>query len=88
MTADVFQARHPGLVWSVSRPDAGELIRAALVCPRFHTLLDACLEFGLPRVRAEWARLQEDGLPEVGRAAIEVERILRHIEEGFADAEA
>lgn len=88
MSVITFQARHPGLVWSVSHPEAEDLIRAALVSPRFHTLLDACLEFGLSRVRTEWARLKEEGQPEVRRASSEVERILRHIEEGAADAQA
>jgi hypothetical protein len=61
MSATAFQARNPGLVWSVSHPDEAALIRAALVAPRFRTLLDACLEFGLPRVKSEWALLVEEG---------------------------
>jgi hypothetical protein len=87
MSSTSFHARHPGLVWSVSRPDAKTLIRAALLAPRFHTILDACLEFGLAQVKTEWRILNDDGGPEVRRPAPEVDRILRHIEEGYADAQ-
>ena len=75
-----FQDRHPGLVWSNSQAGESVLIRAALLRPRFRTLLDACVEFGLDRVRGEWAVLSREAAPEVTR-------ILRHIAEGFADAE-
>ena len=54
MSRDSFHARHPGLIWSVDRPSDVVLMRAALLAPRFHTLLDACLEFGAARLRAEW----------------------------------
>jgi hypothetical protein len=89
MSLAAFQQRHPGLVWS--NPRAGEVawIRAALMQPRFPTLLDACLEFGLERVREEWAVLKrdpDDG--EVAAIAPEVDRMLKHITEGFADAQA
>jgi hypothetical protein len=88
MSSDTFHARHPGLVWSVDRPSEALLMRAALLAPRFHTLLDACLEFGAARVRAEWQILKDEGTPEARRAAPDVHRILCHIEEGFADAQA
>jgi hypothetical protein len=76
--------KHRGLIWS--NPDAGDSahIRAALVRPRFSQLLDIAVEFGAGRVRREWEILQTDPTPEVARARPAVERILRHIEEGFA----
>ncbi len=87
MNSASFQARNPGLVWSVSRPDAGVLIRAALLAPRFRTLLDACVEFGVARVRSEWQTLSREESVEVRRSAEDVERMMRHIEEGWADAQ-
>ena len=88
MNAAAFQARHPGLVWSNSQANDGVLIRAALLRPRFHTLLDACLEFGRERVRGEWEILAREASPEAQRVQAEVPRMLRHIEEGYADAQA
>jgi hypothetical protein len=80
-----FWEKHCGLVWS--NPDAGDSvqIRAALVRPRFSQLLEIAVEFGLERVRHEWGILQVDPTPEVARAEPIVERILLHIEEGFAN---
>ena len=88
MSATAFQARHPGLVWSNSQASGSVCIRAALLRPRFHTILDACLEFGLERVRYEWEVLTSAAAPEAQRVAPEVIRMLRHIAEGFADAQA
>jgi hypothetical protein len=81
-----FWHTHRGLVWS--NPNAGDSahIRAALLRPRFAQLLDVAAEFGLERVRREWAALQTERTREVERAHPSVERILRHIEEGFARA--
>jgi hypothetical protein len=76
------------LVWSNSQASDAVWIRAALLRPRFHTILDACLEFGLDRVRDEWEALLSDAAPEAQHAASEVNRMLRHIAEGFADAQA
>jgi hypothetical protein len=50
--------------------------------------MDRMLEFGLERVRQEWAVLRVDGTREVERARPPAERILRHVEEGFARAAA
>lgn len=71
-----------------SNPSASDAvhIRAALLRPRFGQLLDIAVEFGIERVREEWALLQTDQTKEVARARSTVERILRHIEEGFASA--
>jgi len=76
------------MLWS--NPNAGDSarIRAALLRPRFAQLLDIALEFGVERVRQEWAVLGADGTREFERARLPVERILRHIEEGFARAAA
>jgi hypothetical protein len=87
MSAATFQARHPGLVWSNSQAGETVLIRAALMHPRFHTILDACMEFGLERVRAEWEVLTREAATETRAIAGDVTRILKHIEEGFADAQ-
>ncbi len=87
MSATEFKARHPGLVWSNSQASDEVWIRAALLHPRFHTILDACIEFGLERVRHEWQVLTQEAAPEVSRVASEVNRILQHIAEGFADAQ-
>jgi hypothetical protein len=75
-----------GLIWS--NPKAGDSahIRAALLRPRFGQLLDIALEFGLERLRAEWVVLEREGTPAAERARRPVERILHHIEEGFARA--
>ena len=87
-TASPFWQGHPGLLWS--NPNAGDSarIRAALLRPRFAQLLDITLEFGVKRVRQEWAVLRADGTREVERAKPPVERALRHIEEGVARAAA
>ena len=70
-------------MWSNPAADNAVHIRAALLRPRFSRLLDIALEFGLERVCAEWAALRNAGLPEAATASKLVERILRHIEEGF-----
>ena len=79
-----FWEKHRGLIWS--NPDAGGSahIRAALVRPRFSQLLHIAVEFGLERVHHEWRTLQAEPTPEVSRGQPVVERILRHIEQGFA----
>lgn len=81
-----FWRTQPGLIWS--NPDAGDSvhIRVALLRPRFEQLLEIAVAFGLHRVREEWAMLQSDATPGVERAGPSVDRILRHIEEGFACA--
>ncbi len=83
-----FWQTQPGLVWSNPNASDSVHIRAALVRPRFHQLLAIALEFGLDRVRQEWSILREENAPPTERARQPVERILRHIEEGFARAAA
>lgn len=83
-TANDFWNRHRGIVWSNPAADDSTHIRAALVRPLFSRLLEIAAEFGIERVRHEWAELQKDDVREVARASEPVERILRNIEKGFA----
>jgi hypothetical protein len=84
--ANPFWKTQPGRVWS--NPNAGDSvwIRAALVRPRFGQSLDIAVEFGLERVHQEWTTLQGEPTREVERAGPIVERMLSHIEQGFARA--
>ena len=77
-----------GLIWSNSKAGDSAHIRAALLRRRFGQLLDIALEFGLDRRRAELAVLDREGTSAAEQARRPVERILRHIEEGFARAAA
>ena len=88
MPANQFWRKHPGLVWSNPAADDSVHIRAALIRPRFGRLLDIAVEFGLERVRGEWAELQKDDTREVARAREPVERILANIRKGFELAAA
>ena len=83
-----FWQRHPGLVWSNPGADDSVFIRAALLKPTFTRLLDVVLEFGLERVKDEWAALRADHSKEVKRAAPVVARIFTNIEKGLALAAA
>ena len=83
-----FWQSHGGLVWSNPIASDSVHIRAALLRPRFGQLLQIALEFSLERVRAEWAVLETEGTAEAKRAERSVERILRHIDEGFTRAAA
>ncbi|MCP5539783.1 MAG: hypothetical protein H7A52_06510 [Akkermansiaceae bacterium] len=79
--------RHPEVVWSNPDADDSRQIRSALLSPRFHVLLDLALLHGLPRLRDEWAALEDDPLTETDRARSHIERIFRNITEGFHRAE-
>ena len=81
-----FWRKHPGLVWSNPEADDSVRIRAALMRPRFSRLLEIALEFGLERVRQEWAELLGDATLNTERLRGSVERILSNIEKGFARA--
>jgi hypothetical protein len=83
-----FWQTQPGLVWSNPNASDSVWLRRALLRPRFEQLLEIAVEFGLARLWEEWQALQGEGLPEIERARPLVERILRHIEEGFARASA
>ena len=81
-----FSQRHPELVWSNSQAGEEVFLRAALLRPHFHTILDACKELGFAHVRAEWDELAAEDTLEARRAAPLVTRMLHNIELGFADA--
>ncbi len=80
--------QHPGLIWSNPNPGDTAFLCAALLRPRFATLLDAAAVFGLDRLRAEWDRLLRAEPAEAARVAHAVERILRNISRGFERAVA
>ncbi len=86
-TSEFWQTQR-GLVWSNPKADDSTHIRAALLRPRFSQLLEIAVEFGFGRVRQEWSFLEREPTREVERARASVERILGHIEEGFARAAA
>lgn len=79
---------HPGLIWS--NPNAGDtaFLCAALLHPRFRTLLEAATIFGLDRLRTEWELLLRTEAAEAMRAAPAVARILGNISLGIARAAA
>lgn len=81
-----FWAKHPGLVWSNRQASDEVYIRAALLRPHFQTLLAIALEFGLERLQEEWRVLCHDSEENTARARANVERCLRHLQEGFANA--
>ena len=83
-----FWERFPGLIWSNSKAGDSVRIRAALLRPRFETLLAIAIEFGLERVETEWAVLTSDPETDTRRAKPLVERIIGNIQKGFALAEA
>ncbi len=82
MTPADFTARHHDLVWSRRDAEPQVPLRAALLTPRFHTVLDACGAFGLSLVRTEWQALRAEDTDESRRAAPHTERMLRNIEIG------
>lgn len=73
---------HAATLWS--NPDASPtaLIRAALVRPTFERLLVLAKAHGLEAVQKEWQILVAEDSIEARRAAVSVERILRHLEQG------
>jgi hypothetical protein len=81
-----FWKTQPGLVWSNPNASDSVWIRAALVRPRFEQLLAIAVEFGLERIREEWAILKGEPTRDVERASRIVERILSHIDQGFTRA--
>ena len=76
--------KHRGLAWSNPAADDSVYIQAALLRPRFGRLLDIAVEFGVQRLQDEWVQLQSGEDRETARARESVERILAHIEKGFA----
>ena len=74
-----------GLAWSNRDAPTDVLVRNALAKGNFEPLLQAALAHGLDALLEQWRTLAPT-LP--ARARQEVERKLRHIAQGFADAEA
>jgi hypothetical protein len=83
-----FWEKHPGLVWSNPAASDSVRIRAALLRPRFFTLLDIAVHFGIARLRTEWEALLADPQEEADRVRKTVERCLENIEEGARRAAA
>jgi len=86
--AATFRERHRTLVWS--NPNVGDdiYIQRALLRSEFSVLLDAALEFGLPKVESEWKTLARQGGDEVIRSRSTTERILKHIRHGYEQVTA
>ena len=80
--------RHPGLIWSNPEPGDTAFLCAALLRPRYDTLLEAALVFGVGRLESELAALLAEDTPEARRAAPITRRILRNIARGFERAPA
>ena len=80
--------RDPSRSLTWSNPDISDevLIRKALITGRFSFILQACLEFGLDAVRAQWSVVVQD--PELTNPVIRalVGDILDNIARGFAQA--
>jgi hypothetical protein len=83
MNRDELWTKHPGLVWSNPRADDSIRLRAALIHPRFETLLDCVEVFGIERLESEWAILVADDSVEARRAAPAVNRIINNIRCGL-----
>lgn len=86
MTPADFAATYRDLVWSRRDAEPVVYLRAALLSPRFHTVLDACRAFGFVQVRSEWQALRAEDSSESRRAASHVERMLHNIETGLQHA--
>ena len=81
-----FWDRYPELAWSNRKASDSVCIRAALMRPRFETLLAIARRFGLGRIREEWHILSEDELADTRLATPHVKRNLRNIEIRFENA--
>lgn len=83
-----FRDRYRALVWSNPDTDDSIYLRRALLQPTFQMLLDGAVEFGLPRLEQEWQLLDAEGSPEAQRAAARVQRMLKHLHDGYEQATA
>lgn len=83
-----FWSAFPEIAWSNRHASDTVCIRGALMRPRFECLLAVARRFGLDTIRTEWKILVDDELTDTDSAAPIVERILRNIEIGFANARA
>lgn len=78
---------YKGLVWSNASASEEVLIRAALVHPRFPTILSMVLEVGFERIHHEWKMLLEENTRETRLATAATTRILRNIQTGLSHAQ-
>lgn len=81
--AATFREKYRTLVWSNPNVSDDIYIQRALLRPEFSVLLDAALEFGLPKVESEWKLLARQGGDEVIRSRPVTERILKNIRHGY-----
>lgn len=85
MTVDELKTRYRHLAWSNAHASTDQLLRAALLEPRFHTLLDFVAVLGLEALDAAWADLLRSGHdPRVERVRAQTERCLHHLHEGHS----
>ena len=76
-----------GLAWSNPGAQEGPLLRKALLQGRFDAILEAAAHDGVPFVRRQMKGLRESG--ELGEdLSVKLERIVKSIERGFADADS
>lgn len=82
------QKMNTAVLWSNPSASPTAVIRATLIRPTFERLLALALEHGLETLQTEWRLLAEEGSVEAQRAAVSVDRILRHIDLGFRRSHA
>lgn len=75
-----------GLAWSNPSISDDTLIRKALTTGRFSVILQACLDYGLERVRQQWSRVLQH--PELTSPKLRwlTGDILDNISQGFSQA--
>lgn len=76
-----------GLAWSNPGAQEGPLLRKALLQGRFDAILEAAAQDGVPFVRRQMKELRESG-DLGGDQSVKLERIVKSIERGFADADS
>ncbi len=76
-----------GLAWSNPGAQEGPLLRKALLQGRFDAILEAAAHDGVPFVRRQMQQLRESGDLSADLNA-KLERLLKSIERGFADADS
>ena len=75
-----------GLAWSNPAITDEVLIRKALLTERFSVILQACLDFGIDRVREQWAIISQEPELMSSRTCSLVGDILGNISTGFSQA--
>lgn len=77
-----------GLAWSNSAITDEVLIRKALVTGRFSVILQACLDFGLDRVRSQWTVVSQDSEMTSLMTRQLINDIINNITKGFSNVKA